>query len=363
MLFNAGDLMDWGRRDAIWFNEPLRTWPRRLAGLLQDFTDVVIFGEGGPYNHAVISHGEALGARVWVLENGYFRPHWITVERNGVNARSALPATALAYRDPAPETHVHYPAGRILPHHVRNLSLYHLIQLPGRFLFPQYERPYTQAPWLQCAGHIGRAIRLLARSRRNLDADVIAERGPFFIACLQREGDATLLRYSSYKTNEAFLIAVLDSFAANAPAGLRLVIKNHPLDPGLVNYGRMVKRLVRERGLQGRIDFIDGGNLAALCRKSRGMVVNNSTAALAAMGFHTPVKLLGKSFFDFDGLADQQPLARFWSRPKAADQELFHRFRDHVIAKTQVNGNYHEPAAQGRTARALAAVFEAADRA
>ena len=361
MLFNAGDLMDWGRRDAIWFNEPVRAWPRRLAGLLQDFTDVVVFGEGGQYNQAVISHGEALGARVWVLENGYFRPHWITVERNGVNGRSALPSTALAYRDPPPESHVIHPAGKILPHHVWNLSAYHLIQLPGRFLFPQYERPYTQAPWLQCAGHIARAFRLLFRRRRGLDAEVISRRGPFFLACLQREGDATLLRYSPHRTNEAFIAAVMDSFATHARPEDRLVIKNHPLDPGLINYARMVRRMAAQRGLTRRVDFIDGGNLSQLCRASRGMVVNNSTAALAAMGFHTPVKLLGRAFFDFDGLSDQQPLERFWIHPKAADPDLFARFRDHVIAKTQINGNFHEPAALTRTSQALTAVFEATD--
>lgn len=88
------------------------------------------------------------------------------------------------------------------------------------------------------------------------------------------------------------------------------------------------------------------------------MVVNNSSAALSAMGFHTPVKVLGEAFFDFDGLVDQKSLDLFWNEPSAPDVELFTRFRAHVIARSQVNGNYHEPRSIGSTARGLADFFE-----
>ena len=73
------------------------------------------------------------------------------------------------------------------------------------------------------------------------DAEVIGARGPFFIACLQREGDVQLLRYSRYADNAAFLAAVMDSFALHAPADRRLVVKNHPLDPGLVDLAAVTR--------------------------------------------------------------------------------------------------------------------------
>ena len=121
-------------------------------------------------------------------------------------------------------------------------------------------------------------------------------------------------------------------------------------------------RLAREHGLEGRVDFIDGGNLAALCRASQGMVVNNSSAALSSLGFHTPVKVMGDAFFDFEGLTDQKPLDDFWRAPEAPDSDLFTRFRAHVIAQSQVNGNFHEPHAILPTARGVADVFERAGR-
>lgn len=360
MIFNAGDAMSWRRTGGLVFKDTAQAWAEGLADRVSAFTDIVVFGEAGPYNRAVLAASDTLGCRVWVLENGYFRPDWVTVERNGVNGSSALPRFRGGYPDPSPPVPEPVPVGKILPHHVANISAYHTAQIIGGAFFPHYAAPYVFSPLKQCVGHIRRYVSLAFRKAENCDADVIKARGDFFIACLQREGDAQLLRYSQYVDNQAFLKAVIASFAANAPAGARLVVKNHPLDPGLVNLRAVTMRLAEEHGLAGRVDFIDGGNLAALCRASQGMVVNNSSAALSALGFHTPVKVMGDAFFDFDGLTDQQPIDAFWSAPQAPDTGLFTRFRAHVIAQSQVNGNFHEPLAILPTARGIADVFERA---
>lgn len=358
MIFNAGDMAYWRRSGGIVFKRTVSSWPARLAELAPQFTDIVLFGEGGAYNQAVMTHRPHMDARVWVLENGYLRPDWITIERDGVNASSSLPRTRAAYDQAPREVPVTRPVGKILPHHVLHISLYHLIQLPGRFLFPRYKAPYTQPPWLQCIGHIRRYFSLAFSSRKKVDARALTTKGAFFLACLQREGDAQLLRYSHFADNTAFLAEVMTSFARHAPQDARLVVKNHPLDPGLVDLARITQVLAVERGLADRVDFIDGGNLAQLCRASRGMVVNNSSAALSALGFKTPVKVLGDAFYDFDGLTDQQSLDTFWTRPCAPDPDLFARFRAHVIVRSQVNGNYHEPRSLVPTARGLADFLE-----
>ena len=358
MIFNAGDAMNWRRAGGLVFKAAAEVWAERLAEVAADFTDLLLFGEGGPYNRAVLSATEGLDARVWVLENGYFRPDWVTVELNGVNASSGLPRFRDGYPAPEPVLPEPIPVGRILPHHVVNITAYHVVQTLGAFLFPRHANHYTASPLSQCLGHVRRYLGLATRRASENDVDVIAARGEFFIACLQREGDAQLLRYSQYADNTAFLAKVMTSFAAHAPRNARLVVKNHPLDPGLIDLAAVTRRLVIERGLQGRVDFIDGGNLAQLCRASQGMVVNNSSAALSALGFHTPVKVLGDAFFDFDGLTDQQALDDFWSAPQAPDAALFTRFRAHVIAQSQVNGNFHEPRAIGRTAHGVADMFE-----
>jgi capsular polysaccharide export protein len=419
MLFNIGDVVYWRRDGGLTFDGDVGDWPAHLADLVvtHGLTDLILFGEGGPYNQAVLSRAEALKAlaaeavaraqaasdrvasvsalepsraqaasdrvasvsalepsraqaasdrvasvsalRIWVLENGYFRPDWVTVEQDGVNARSSLARHRAAYDPPIPEIVPARPVGRALPHHVANISLYHFLQFLVRpFVFRRYAQPYTAPAWLQCAGHIRRYFGLMLARRSENEVRVIRARGPFFLACLQREGDAQLLRYSTYADNTAFLAEVMTSFARHAPAEARLVVKNHPLDPGLVDLRRITRVLAMDRGLTGRVDFIDGGNLAQLCRASNGMVVNNSSAALSALGFKTPVKVMGQAFFDIEGLTHQDPLDTFWTRQTPPDTDLFTRFRAHVIARTQVNGNYHEPRALKPTAKAIAKRIE-----
>jgi capsular polysaccharide export protein len=354
MLFNLGDLAEWGPENARWFRKPAQAWPAAFADLAKGYSDIMLFGEAGLYNQAVVEAIPTIDASVWVMENGYFRPHWVTLERNGVNDRSNLPRSADGYPAPAPKEPPFRHAGTILPYHVVNLSLYHSIQVMGRPFFPGFKRPYSHHAFLQCLGHIARFIRLKAAPKNAADHAVIAARGPFFIACLQREGDATLLHYSDLRSNHDFVAHILDSMAAHAPPDARLVVKNHPLDPGVIDLGAQVRRLAAARGLADRVDFIDGGNLAQLCRASRGVIVNNSTAALAAAGFGTPVKVLGKAFFDFEGLTDQKPLDSFWTAPQAADPALFARFREHVLHRTQINGSFHTPDMRAFTCHRIA---------
>lgn len=358
MIFNAGDAFDWRRPGGLRFRASPEAWEKEAPALLSNYTDIILFGEGGSYNRAVLDLTDTIPARCWVLENGYFRPDWVTVERNGVNGSSGLPRSREGYMSPCPDPSPVRPVGKILPHHVANISLYHVVQVAGAPMFPRYRSQYSAAPWRQCLGHIRRYFALTFSEPAEAAVDLLIQRGPFFIACLQREGDAQLLRYSRYADNTAFLAEVMRSFAASAPADARLVIKNHPLDPGVIDLKGVTRRLAGANGLLERVDFIDGGNLARLCRASRGMVVNNSSAALSALGFQTPVKVMGDAFFDFDGLTHQGALEDFWNSPQRPDADLFARFRAHVIDRTQVNGNYHEPKALQTTAVGVVAVFQ-----
>lgn len=354
VIFNAGDALSWRRPGGVKFKGDLAHWKATFPEIARNYTDIFIFGESGPYNRVVSDHAARAGARLWVLENGYFRPDWITIERNGVNASSQLPRSADGYGEPVPEMPVSFHVGRILPYHVLNISLYHLVQGLGSVFYPRFRNPYTIPVWLQFLGHIQRYFRAAYRKISDFNVERLKAKGPFYIVCLQREGDNQLVRYSRFADNTAFLAEVLDSFAKHASKGARLVVKNHPLDPGLIDFDNVVRNLSAEKGLNGRVEFWDGGNLAEMCRASHGMVVNNSSAALSALGFGTPVKVLGQAFFDFEGLTDQKPLSHFWKKPQSADPELFKRFRAHVITKAQINGNFHEPRAIKRTARALA---------
>jgi capsular polysaccharide export protein len=352
MVFNTGDLLSRRGPGSIRHQEGASEWPRRLAALAPAFTDILIFGESGPYNEAVLALGRAGGARVWVLENGYFRPDWVTLERGGANAGSPLPRDAEGYAAEWPEP----PPPRLVGPATRslafNISLYYFVELYGRWLFPLHKPAFAAPPWRQAVGHTWRYFRGLL-TRQPDDGAVIEAARPYFLVCLQRDGDSQLLRHSPLPDNAAFLEAVMHSFSHHAPADLDLVVKNHPLDPGLVDLEMLTAQAAHAHGVAGRVRFIDGGSLARLCKASQGLVVNNSSAAFSALGFGTPVKAKGRALFNFEGLSDQKPLDAFWTDPTPPDAGLFRRFRAQVMARTQINGSFDSPRMTRRTAAAV----------
>ena len=71
------------------------------------------------------------------------------------------------------------------------------------------------------------------------------------------------------------------------------MFKNHPLDPGLFDYGRQIRRVARLLDISERVRFFDGGNLAELARPARGVITINSTAAISALQFGVPTIAMG----------------------------------------------------------------------
>jgi capsular polysaccharide export protein len=143
------------------------------------------------------------------------------------------------------------------------------------------------------------------------------------------------------------IATVVESFARHAPAACHLVIKNHPLDMGLVNYAQQIATLASRCGVAGRVHYVETGDLALLLRKARGMVTVNSSAGSLALSLGCPTFALSHAIYALPGLTASEDLAGFWSAPQPPDRLLFRAFRNTVIHATQVNGGFYCPAGIG----------------
>jgi capsular polysaccharide export protein len=368
VVLNGGDLMDWrSLKRTVRCYRPFEEWPAFIAETIAErkITDVVVFGDVTAYCAGAVCSARSAGTRIWVMENGYRRSNWVTLEADGVNANSRLPRTARAYDDVdmRPLGEGPSPVGAITPYHALNVFDYFAGVILAWPVFRRYRYPYAMRIWPQAFGHARRYIAwLFRRQAREREAlALLDDPRPFFLACLQREGDSQLLCHSKVKTNRAFMTEVIRSFASHAPADAFLVIKNHPLDPGVEDLARACETIAWSHGLGGRVRFVEGGPFSSLARAARGIVAVNSTAALAALDFGAPVKLLGRALFDIDGLTDPQPLETFWRDPVAPDDELLARFRRRLSLRTQVWGSYHNPKVMARTALGIVARIIAPD--
>jgi capsular polysaccharide export protein len=349
VLLNAGDVLDWGLTQAVPYFGGAKGWGDWLRGIIQKqaVTDLITYGDSSVYAGEAIAVGKCLGLTIHVLEQGYFRPDWITLERDGVNANSRLPHDAAWYLARAKETTEtgDQVVGRAMPSAVFWIVRYHVAAYLGLPVFAGFRFGYRRSPILQALGHSVRYVfrRWLVHGHEGRLRQMMAAEGPLFLALLQRPGDSQLWRHSAFESTADFLRHIVSSFAAYAPADAHLMVRPHPLDPGLDSHERVLRQIAMEAGVEARVAFVDGGVLHEILPKIAGAVCVNSTAGLAAIEFERPTIVLGRAIYDIPGLTHQGGLDRFWTTPETPATNLYLAFRKVVLAATQVNGAFATP--------------------
>jgi len=311
-----------------------------------DVTDLVLFGDCRPVHRPAVALARRLGIRVHVFEEGYFRPYWVTLERDGVNNNSLLPRDPDWYRDVGKHI-VRYGNGNAFKLSFVSRAAHDVLYHGGGALntvcFPHYRThaPYSAA--MEYAGFIRQGIRLLFAARRanQLVDEVVRERRPTFLLPLQLDSDAQIKDHSPFANMFEVINHVIASFAAHAPTEARLLVKDHPLSPGLVNYRRITEALAQQYGVSDRVDFLATGHMPTLLSHIAGMVTVNSTAGASALLHSRPTFALANPIYAMPGLTQQGSLDDFWQHPEAPDMALFQHFRNTVIHTTQVNGGFY----------------------
>ena len=349
--FNCGDHAYWRPLKPVentWaFAEPAAALPAWLAAKMaaHGFTDVVLFGDRRPLHIAAIAEARRCGVRVHVFEEGYFRPHWVTLERGGVNRYSALPREPDWYLQHAgqiadtPCTPIHTPLRVRAAHDIA----YHLANIGNAVAFANYRthRPYNA--FIEYAGLAKRfaMLRWCAERDALICKALLASARPFFLLPLQLDSDAQIRDFSTFSGMGEVIDTVIRSFARAASPDAHLLIKNHPLDTGFVAYPPIIQRVAAELAVAGRVHFIETGDANPLLAQARGVVLVNSTVGTAALEIGCPIKTLADPIYNLAGLTFQGDLDRFWLRPQRPQPALVAAFRKMVIHCTMVNGGFY----------------------
>jgi len=309
-------------------------------------TDIVLFGDCRPVHRPAIELARAHGIGVHVFEEGYFRPHWITLERDGVNGHSRLPRDPEGYRQAA--THHDHAAVAFKTAFWKRAAYdvaYHAGCLLNPLLHPGIQSHAAVHPFKEYLGYVKRGLTLPWRERQSqrLAARLIhqAPQHPFYLLPLQLASDAQIVHHSPFANMREALLHVLASFARTALPEARLVVKLHPLDPGLTHYRKQLFAAARASGIEHRVFFLESGPLPALLTACKGVVTVNSTVGSSALIHHRPVMALGTAIYNLPGLSFQGTLDAFWQHGTLPDKHLFQHFRDLVIERTQVNGGFY----------------------
>ena len=349
--FCGGDVIHWPAPFTMSYRGSMVKWPTWVDNLYRqkNITDLLLFGDRRPLHSEALLLARQRGIRVHVFEEGYLRPAHITLEQDGVNGCSCLPSNPDEIRSQAynlempPKTQ---PLPNPLKKRVMDAVRHHVGNTLLMPLFPFYRthRPYTIAWELQgwIPRYLGRKKRLQeARQKQNRIMD---QQYRFFLFPLQLDSDFQIRLYSDFTSLTETITHVLYSFARHAPKDCFLVVKNHPLDNGLINYQEFTTNYAKALGVEHRVIFLDGGDGGLLMKKARGMVLVNSTMGLEGLTLGSPVFCLGRAIYALPGLAvteKEQRLDNFWKQPKGCDPQLLSDFQKIILHQALVYGNFY----------------------
>lgn len=342
IVFSGGDLCDAQSKKNLWhFTKNLIEWPVFFAekcSVLQVET-VVLFGQERPYHRLVIDHCEKMRLRVVVLEEGYFRPGFLTMEIGGVNARS----TSLEQYFWSDSKEV-CPEGSTSFFRVSILAFKHYLGIfRGSSVFVNYQHHrcphlFTYAfhwlySWARKFGNL--------QKDQAIQASLFEVGAPYYFMPFQYELDSQIVNHSVFSSNFDAAKLVLRSFAKNASPDALMVFKEHPHGRASQKLKLSVRALSIELGVADRLIYLVEGDTPQLVKKASGVVVVNSTVGIRAIQHRVPLIALGRALYNLPQVCFQGTLGDFWTQAKAPDQLVANAFLEQLKNLTQVSADIY----------------------
>lgn len=363
--FNGGDKLFWRLPGGMDYRGSLEDWPDFLRNFIaqREITDVVIFGDCRLHHMAAAKVCEELEVPIHVFEEGYLRPDWVTLELGGVNGHSRLPRDPGYYRVEAQLLPPEMPHSSVPSSFQRRAAegiAYNTADLLLRWYFPHWTNHRPWHPLVEGMGWLKRFSRrkAVAERTKKVLSRLEACKTPYMLFPLQLDADAQVRLHSGFSGMQEAIEYVISSFAAHAPANMRLIIKQHPLDNGLRDWRHIIACSGRHHGVLGRIGFIEGGDIALLVKQAEGVITINSTTGTLALAEGIPVITLGQAIYNIPGITYEGTLDAFWKAPEKPDMELFAAFRRVLVEYCLVAGGFFSDEAMSKLVRGVVAKLE-----
>jgi capsular polysaccharide export protein len=298
---------------------------------------------------------------VLCLEEGYVRPGFVSAEWNGSHHHSPL-------RSCSPQAHAVSGGGD--PDEGRAHALLQALYAIGQTIVTRVSIPLAGGRWHRSRTLAGEAVRWplgwLRRARAAGGDDALADSlmagdmGPYRIVALQVHDDVNLTRNGDGRTTAEMVDALTLAFARHAPPDEILVFKAHPLDVGHVDYRGVVRAAARRHGVEERVGCLLTGALGPLVRRSHGLVTVNSTSGLSGLRHGLQTDVLGKAFYEGNGLARRvERLSEIWTHPFHPDERRVDALFARMKAESLLPGSFYGMGSSTRLSERIAAEISA----
>ena len=347
--FNGGDSFFYRRKQTIAYRGKLKDWGEFLERTLKnrEIDRIYLFGDCRGYHRIAREVAAEAGVKVFVFEEGYIRPDFITLEESGVNGNSAMIEDSIDLDNVKVESsrEVLHPQ-KVFPRTALFAIIYYLAAAfqHRKYRYYQHHRnfnPVTEgARWILSAY---RKVRFKRKEKHVLSELLPQFESNYFVCPLQVHCDMQVAAHSGYNSIEHFIGEVIASFKKNAPKNKAIIFKHHPLDRGYTDYSLLFENLISEYGLRGRVFYVHDVCLPTLLKHAQGTVLINSTVGMSSLFHGTPVKTLGTAIYDLPGVTYQKSLDKFWRSSGKVSKDTYNRLRKYLIERNQLNGSLYKP--------------------
>ncbi len=305
------------------------------------------------YGNVLIPHKQALdlvqelkiegnNINTHIFELGDLRPNFVTLANKGINYNSSLIKSREFYLKqdsfsdlPIPKKHARFRIRKIwktisfINHSFKN---YKIVEKDHKL------QPKPIYIWYQIKGFILKYFFFFTEYK--LKNYFLGKN--YFLVILQVSTDSQLTEGSDFKDNKKFIYKVIKDFAEANPNGVNLVFKHHPRDRGYTNYFNQIKKISNEFDVLNKVFYFHDYFLSKLFQNPncKGTILINSTVGYQSLYHSVPVKSLGITPYNIEGLSGQQDLTSFFRNPSIVDRLLFKKFYKHVMENSQINGNF-----------------------
>ncbi len=340
---NGGDKVDWPG-EATDYRGTFRNWPLFFDDFVVNHgvTDLILFGDCRPYHASAHGMSRLRGLRVHVVEEGYIRPDFLTLQDDGVNGNSTLPLDPQWYLDQArnlPEYDVNPPAVpstfRARAHNTMRNGIASALMAP---YFPFYRTHRPHSFLIESIAWCRKLMMRRGEKRRSRTIWDTVKDQRYFVLPLQLNSDYQIRVHSPFGNMRAALRFVIKSFAQQAPDDVILLVKRHPLDPGLIGWNRLTRQLAAHYGVADRVIYLPDWDIAQVVDRSLGVVTVNSTVGTLALNSGQPVVVLGHAVYKVPGIVHSSSLDDFWRAPRKPNMTLYSAFRRVLVDRCLIRG-------------------------
>ncbi len=317
--------------------------------LLKNAIDkVFLFGDCRFYQSKMIKTCKALSVEVFVFEEGYLRPDFITMERDGVNDLSKIsrePAFYASLNEGYLETQHTLPAPVVFRKIAFAAIFYYIAMHLFSFRYPHYVHHREQSA-IKEFFRWWRSVFLKFKyrfSEKILHQKLKGELSlKYYFVPLQTHNDFQVKVHSHFPNMEKFIEEVIYSFSRYAPPESSLVFKHHPQDRGRKDYTNFIFNFAQNLSVSNKVVVMHDVPVPICLRHTIATVTINSTVGLSSLIHQKPTMVLGKAIYDIEGMSCKgMTLDDFWTKYTIPNKNLVLKFRNYLMENTQLNGSFY----------------------